>query len=90
MCTTIATSLSVRGAGKGGDGWFAVTRCTVGYDHPVHVADEHAVLIDFANYDLGTAARVAVELDLGSARLLLAHLQEAVDRAEALEAPQPT
>lgn len=86
MCTTIARSGLVRGAGKGAAGWFALTRCTVGYDHPVHVPDEHAVLIDFANYGIGTDARVAVELDLESARFLLAQLEDAVARADALEA----
>ena len=86
MCTTIARSGLVRGAGKGAAGWFAVTRCTVGYDHPVHLSDEHAILIDFANYDIGTDARVAVEIDLDSARTLLAHLAEAVQQADALEA----
>jgi hypothetical protein len=40
------------------------------------------MLLDFVNYDLGTDARVAVELDLVSARALLAQLSEAIELAE--------
>ncbi|HET9078713.1 MAG TPA: DUF6295 family protein [Acidimicrobiales bacterium] len=85
MCTAISRSDQVRGAAKGAGGWFPLARCTVGFDHSTHTPDEHAVLIDFANYGIGTDARVGVELDLDSARVLLAQLQEAVDRAEALD-----
>lgn len=85
MCTAISRSEPVRGAGRGVRGWFPLTRCTVGFDHSTHTADEHAVLIDFSNYGIGTDARVAVELDLQSAKVLLEQLQEAVARAEALE-----
>ncbi len=85
MCTTISRSDHVRGAGKGMRGWFPLNLCTVGFDHSTHTPDEHAVLIDFSNYGMGTDARVAVELDLASARVLLSQLQEAVSRAETLE-----
>ena len=85
MCTAISRSDHVRGAGKGAQGWFPLTRCTVGFDHSTHTADEHAVLIDFSNYGIGTGARVAVELDIPSAKVLLDQLREAVGRAEALE-----
>jgi Family of unknown function (DUF6295) len=83
MCTMIATTTAVRGMGKGSNGWFPVTRATVGYDHTTHSADEHAVLIDFTNYDLGLDARVALELDLDSGRALLTQLQSAIEQAEA-------
>jgi hypothetical protein len=83
MCTMIASSTPVRGMGKGPDGWFPVNRATVGYDHTTHSADEHALLIDFTNYDLGLHARVALELDLDSARALTTHLQSAIEQAEA-------
>jgi hypothetical protein len=86
MCTAISRSDQVRGAGKGCQGWFPLTRSTVAFDHSAHTDDDHAVPIDFSNYGIGTDARVAVELDLWSAKVLLAQLQEAVDRAEALEA----
>ena len=83
MCTMIASSASIRGMGKGPDGWFPVNRATVGYDHTTHSADEHALLIDFTNYDLGLDARVALEIDLDAGRALLAQLQSAIEQAEA-------
>ncbi len=83
MCTHIAESTAVHGMGKGADGWFAVTQATVGYDHTTHSVEEHALLIDFANYDLGVGARVALELDLASGKALLAQLAEVIARAEA-------
>lgn len=82
MCTMIASTTPVRGMGKGPTGWFPVNRATVGYDHTTHSADEHAVLIDFTNFDLGLDARVALELDLDSGRALLTQLQSAIERAE--------
>ena len=83
MCTNIATSSPVRGVGMGADGWFPLTQATVGYDHATHSEDEHAVLIDFTNYDIGLHARVAVELDLDSARAFVAQLQSVIAQAEA-------
>lgn len=83
MCTMIAMSASVTGAGKGADGWFPVTQATVGYDHATHSPTEHALLLDFTNYDLGVEARVALELDLSSGRALIAQLQAAIEAAEA-------
>jgi Family of unknown function (DUF6295) len=83
MCTMITATTPVRGMGKGSNGWFPVTRATVGYDHTTHSADEHAVLVDFTNYDLGLDARVALELDLDSGRALLTQLQSAIEQAEA-------
>ena len=83
MCTMIAGTTPVSGMGKGAEGWFPVNRATIGYDHTTHSADEHAVLIDFTNYDLGLDARVALELDLDSGRALLAQLQAVIERAEA-------
>jgi hypothetical protein len=70
----------VQGAGKGADGWFTVATATVAYDHPSQGTDEHALLIDFANYDLGTSYRVALELDLESGKALLAQLQQVSPR----------
>jgi hypothetical protein len=83
MCTMIAVSSTVNGMGKGPNGWFPITRSTVGYDHASHSPAEHALLIDFANYDLGLDSRVALELDLDSGRELLAQLQSAIAQAEA-------
>jgi hypothetical protein len=81
----IALSTQVQGMAKGPKGWFEVTQATVGYDHATHTADEHALLLDFTNYALGLSARVSVELDLDSARALVAQLQSAIDQAELVE-----
>jgi hypothetical protein len=83
MCTMIAVTGPVSGMAKGATGWFPVTRATVGYDHTTQSKDEHALLLDFTNYDIGLDARVALEIDLESGRALLAQLQEAITRAEA-------
>lgn len=79
----IAVTRAVQGVGKGPVGWFPVTQATVGYDHATHSEDEHALLIDFVNYDIGTDARVALELDLESGKALLEQLQSAIAAAEA-------
>jgi len=87
MCTTICHTADVRGAARGGGpGWFPVTRTTIAYDHPGHVGHEHALLLDFANPELGPGARVGVELDLESGRELLRRLQDAIDATERFEA----
>lgn len=83
MCTHISATTAVTGAGKAGDRWFPVTQAVVGYDHATTGPDEHALLLDFVNYDLGLGARVAVELDLDSGRALVARIQEAIAAAEA-------
>jgi hypothetical protein len=71
------------GGGRGADGWFPVNQVTVVYDHATHAADEHALQIDFTNYDLGLNARVAPELDLHSGHVFLARLQSAIKQAVA-------
>ena len=57
MCTTISETRDICGAGKGSAGWFAVNQSTVAFDHATHTGAEHALLLDFANYDLGPGAR---------------------------------
>jgi uncharacterized protein DUF6295 len=83
MCTTISESLAVRGAGRGTSGWFPLANATVGFDHASHTGAEHALLLDFHNYDLGTGARLAVELDLASGKALVEKLTAAIVAAEA-------
>jgi hypothetical protein len=83
MCTAISDTTSIKGVGKGPRGWFPITQATVAYDHASHGAAEHALLLDFANYDLGTDARVAVEIDLASGKALVAQLRTMIDAAEA-------
>jgi hypothetical protein len=83
MCTTISRTSEIAGAGKAGRGWLPVTPVTVACDHPAHTGAEHALLLDFTNCDIGTDARIAVELDLVSAKALLGSLERAIDAAEA-------
>jgi hypothetical protein len=83
MCTTISDTTSIKGAGKGPDGWFPVTQATVAYDHATHTGAEHALLLDFANYAIGTDARVAVEMDVASGWALLEQMRVALEAAEA-------
>jgi len=78
----IAVTRNMTGAGKGPTGWFPITQATVGYDHATHSADEHALLLDFVNYQIGTDARVAVELDIESGRALIEQLRSAIEQAE--------
>ncbi len=89
MCTMIATSTVVNGVGKGAEGWFPITRATVAYDHSTHGNADHALLLDFANYDRGVDARLAIELDLASSKALLNDLQAAIEAAETVSAPRP-
>ena len=83
MCTNIAVTRQIAGVGKGPDGWFPITQATIGYDHATHSAAEHALLLDFVNYGIGTSSRVALELDLDSGRALLEQLTQAIAEAEA-------
>ena len=83
MCTMISMTTEVHGVGKGKDGWFPINQSTVGYDHATHSQNEHALLIDFVNYSIGTDARVAIELDIASGKALLEQLAAAIDAAEA-------
>ena len=80
MCTNIATRKRVVGSAKIGEGWSAIDEATLGFDHASHLWREHAVRIDFVS----TAAneRLAVELDLSSARSLAAHLADVISQAE--------
>ena len=71
MCTYLTEHVSVEGSGKGPDGWFALERAMVYFDHPVHAAAEHTVNIDFLTPSRGPSARVAVELTEASARALV-------------------
>ena len=82
MCTNIAMNAEITGMGKGEKGWFRVNQAVVGFDHTTHFENEHALLLDFVNYEIGTDARIAVELDIASGRALIAKLQEAIEAAE--------
>jgi hypothetical protein len=70
MCTYRTEHVAVKGSGKGPTGWFPVTDASVYYDHPVHAPADHTLNLDFLCPARGAGARVAVELDPGSARAL--------------------
>jgi hypothetical protein len=84
MCTHDTAHVDLSGSGKGATGWFALSGASVYFDHPVHAPADHTLNIDFLNPERGPAARVAVELDPGSARALAHAILETVERAEAL------
>jgi hypothetical protein len=79
MCTYQTITVSMRGSGKGPQGWFPVSDATVYFDHPVHAADEHTVNIDLINPGRGPADRVAMELDQASARALADAILQTLD-----------
>ncbi|RME54048.1 MAG: hypothetical protein D6790_17175 [Caldilineae bacterium] len=83
MCTMITQSANVEGYGKGQAGWFTVSQANISYDHPFHAPYEHALNIDFVNEALGPGARIAVELDVQSARALVETIQAVLAQAEA-------
>ncbi len=82
MCTSIIEIVGAEGAGKGDDGWFALTHSVVSYDHPHHALLEEAITIDFVNQALGPGRRAAVELTLESAKVLSGALARAIAAAE--------
>jgi Family of unknown function (DUF6295) len=82
MCTSIVEVVGAEGAGKGEDGWFALTHAVVSYDHPHHALLEEAITIDFVNQTLGPGARAAAELTLESAKALSRALVRAIEAAE--------
>lgn len=83
MCTNIAEKTELHGSAKGANGWFALDKAYVAFDHPLHAQLDHALTLDFVNEASGIGARVAVELDAGSARRLAETILAAVAQAEA-------
>jgi hypothetical protein len=83
MCTMISQRVNITGSGKAGAGWFRVDQASVSYDHPFNMPLEYALNIDFTNQASGPGARVAVELDVESARKLVEVIQEVMKKAKA-------
>jgi hypothetical protein len=81
MCTYRTANVEVSGSGKGPSGWFALTRASVYFDHPVHAPAEHTLNVDLLNPDRGPSARVAMELDPDAARALALAILEMLDTA---------
>ena len=82
MCTMIVQRVEVEGAGKGANGWFPVRQANVSYDHPFNAPMDHALNIDFVNDAQGPGARVAVELDVASARSLVETILTVLNEAD--------
>jgi hypothetical protein len=57
-----------------------VTDATVYFDHPVHFADGHALMIDVTDPSRGPDARIALELDPNSARALAESILRTLDQ----------
>jgi hypothetical protein len=83
MCTMIVKQVEIDGSGKGAGGWFTLGQAQVSYDHPFNAPREHALNIDFVNAALGPGARVAVELDVTSARALVETILAVLKQADA-------
>jgi len=81
VCSYLTDKFPVSGSGKGANGWFGLSDAMVYFDHPVHAPAEHTLNIDFLNPSAGPAARVAVELDEGSARSLAEAILSTLDAA---------
>jgi hypothetical protein len=83
MCTMIVKQVEISGSGKGTQGWFDVRQANVSYDHPFNAPLEHALNLDFVNEAQGPGARVAVELTVESAQILVETILEVLAKAEA-------
>lgn len=83
MCTYQTEKISLRGSGKARQGWMKVTDATVYYDHPVHFGAGHALMIDVTDPTKGPDARIALELDPGSARELAETILRTLDQVPA-------
>lgn len=81
MCTMIAEQVKVNGSGKAGSGWFHVDTASVSYDHPYDMPLEYTLNLDFTSQSGAPADRVAVELDVKSARRLVQIIQEVMHQA---------
>ncbi len=86
MCTPIVEIIEAEGAGKGGEGWFAMSHAVVSYDHPHQALLDEAITIDFVNNDRGPGVRAAVEMTLESAKALVTALEKTIAAAEREEA----
>ena len=82
MCTNIATKTPITGSAKTANGWIKVNEATMSFDHANHTWVDHALRLDFVDANDDTADRVAVELDLASARAVVQRLQEVIAAAE--------
>jgi tRNA A37 threonylcarbamoyltransferase TsaD len=90
MCTSIVEIVDADGMAKGRDGWFAITRSVVAYDHARHALLDDAITLDFISTTMEPGARAAVELTLDAAKVLNAALSKVIVAADAEEAERAT
>ena len=79
MCSYITEKTEITGSAKSGEEWTSVTAAHVYFDHPYHVALDHALSIDFMSAD---QRKVAVEMSAESARALVASILAALESGE--------
>ncbi len=79
MCTYQTEKLDIRASAKVRDDWTSMTTASVYFDHPVHFAAGHALMIDFLNPSAGPSARAALEMDPASARALANAILKSLD-----------
>ena len=82
MCTMIGARTRIAGSAKSASGWGKVDEASISFDHATHAWSDHALRLDFVNTAAPMAERVAVELDLRSAKALLADLGDVIRAAE--------
>jgi hypothetical protein len=70
MCIDYSDSRDVTGAAHSNGRSMDVARAVVAFTHPIDLALEHALCIDFRAGNGDPSERVAVELDMTSAREL--------------------
>jgi hypothetical protein len=83
VCTYESETLPVRASGKTASGWASMTEATVYFDHPVHFAAGHALMIDLRDPAAGPSQRVALELSATSARALAESILRTLDSTPA-------
>jgi len=80
MCTYETETIPVRASAKVADAWRAMDSATIYFDHPVHFAAGHALMIDVRHHAASPAQRVALELDANSARELAHAILRTLDK----------
>ena len=66
MCTPIVEIVEAEGAGKGGEGWFAMSHAVISYDHPHRemTLDSTKALVSALERIIAAAEREEAERDL--------------------------
>ena len=82
MCSYITEQVVVSGSAKGPQGWMAIDRATIYFDHPFHAPLDHSLNIDFVDAAAGAPTRVALELSAASARALVDAILAALEQGE--------